>query len=209
MDNRTVSRQLKADFQIALDIGLADKIHQADLFPSGADATLNDGRNRQLAGHVRGQKSGAALSVIAGLDVVGKSLDVLLAGAYFFKSHFFSLLYSNFFNGFALALCDSVADLRPLGLGVLAVLKLFVDAPRLGLKCVKVCFRRVNLCADGTSALKQFLNGHVFEIHQSTSVIILIFFFLRSISLSLARSLSSDAFALSSASARPLTWIEV
>ena len=207
--NSTVSGQLEADLQVALDVGLADKIHDTELLPCGADAAFDHRGHGNTAGNIGSKKSGTALFVIAGLQIVCKCVHILRAGADFFKSHFFSLLSFKFFSDFTIALCDSVADLVPLVFGGFAVLYLFIDRASFSLQCIEVSLGSIDFRGDRTPTLHQFLDSFVFEFHQSTSVSILIFCFLRSISFRRLRSLSSDSFALSSASERPRVCMEV
>ena len=169
---------LKADGEVAADVGLADEVHQAELAPCGANSALDVGRDRNSAGSV-GRQKGSALSVVLGLDVVHKCVEILLAGADLVNGlvgvfHFLVLLddVSFFFAG---AFCDGLADLALGGLRGFAVLELSVDRLDLGLEGVKIGAFVLDLGPDLLLAGLEFLDGHFVDVHLLISESIFIF----------------------------------
>ena len=202
MDCSSSRTLLKANLEVALDVGFTNKIHQSELIPGCIDPVHNIGGNRDVPGDIGGQER-TALAVIVCLDVVGIRHVVLVGATDLFKSHFSFLLCWNSFCYFAFAIGNGFSDFDLLRFFSLAVLHLFVDGLYLGFKCIKVRFRRIYLFGYCGTSLQKLIDGHIFEIHHFTSDKILILCFCLSIALFSAFALSSDAFALSSASASP------
>ena len=188
MDHSASRGQLKADAKVASDIGLADKIHEAELLPRRADSALDDRRDRHLSAHVLRKKKRAALFVVVRLDVVCKCVDVLLAGADFFETHLFSFLHFYCFDNFALAFCHGASDLHPLGFFRFAHLKFFLDGAGFRFQSVEIRFRSFCFRRDGGASLLQLVNAHVFQFHVQTSVKIRILWIWRSLSSRSSRS---------------------
>ena len=169
---------LKGNLQIALEEGAAHTAQNLVVIPSGSDDLVNQGRHRQNATSVLGQQ-GAALLVVAALDVLGISIDILGALADLLNSHFVFLL-NRFVSNFACAVRNGGAKVGLALFGLLAVLNLVIDCANLGFKRVKVSFRRVQFHSNSGTAFHKLINGHSGKVHYFTSIKSLILRFCRS-----------------------------
>ena len=99
MDVSRVCGQLKTNLLVAFETCLADSGHDALTLPSVLDYVVNEFGNCNCAGSILGQER-TALGVIAGFDVLSKSIDVLFRISDFHISHCSFLLYYCFFDCF-------------------------------------------------------------------------------------------------------------